>query len=151
MARSLSAQLPKDVVFLYPGNGLVAQRQRLMHARTDCRVRISRARRLPEIRAAIERAVAVVVDATGDHPQAVDAMLQAVARRGRDSVAVYTEHMHDGLELFVRMHGVLLLLGPMDGSEWDGFWEGRLPATTDEQPSTLPLWHPRSDRPRRAA
>jgi len=151
VAQSTSAQLSIEVVLLYPGKGLLAHAQRLMRARPDCRVRVSRARRLPEIRAAIGRAATVVVDATEDHAQAVDALLQAVARCGRDSVAVYTEQMHDGLEPFVRMRGVLLLLGPMDYFEWDGLWEGRLPATSAEQPSTLPLRRPRSDGPRRAA
>lgn len=33
-------------------------------------------------------------------------------------LAVYTERMHEGLERFVRVRGILLLLGPVEAAQW---------------------------------
>ena len=36
---------------------------------------------------------------------------------------MYSERMHEGLEMFVRSRGALLLLGPLSEAEWDAFFE----------------------------
>lgn len=59
-----------------------------------------------------------LLDATEHPAEAREALAQVVEDLGRDSVAVYTEQMHEGLEVFVRMQGVLLFLGPMGPEEW---------------------------------
>ena len=68
----------------------------------------------------------VLIDATDDHAQAIDVFLQAITQLGADAVAVYTEVVHDGLELFVRGHGSLMLLGPSFDGHLAKFFE-RLP------------------------
>jgi hypothetical protein len=142
-----------EVLLLYPGEHLESLARRWLRAHRECRLRVSGARSLPAIRRALEGATAVIVDATDDHAQAVDALLQAVARRGSKAVAVYTERMHDGLELFVRMQGALLLLGPINDREWDGFCRPRVQEALAERAATIPMRRPSpaSGWPRRAA
>ncbi len=69
-----------------------------------------------------------VIDASEDPAQAVDVFLQAVGMLGIGAVAVYVEKTHEDLELFVRMMGALLLLGPMSMEEWESFLDHRFPA-----------------------
>ena len=64
-----------------------------------------------------------VVDATEGPARATAAFVQLIAESGPDCVAVYTEKMHAGLELFVRSRGSLLLLGPMSDASWAGLFE----------------------------
>ncbi len=69
-----------------------------------------------------------VIDATEDPAQASDAFLQSVGVLSAEAVAVYTERIHDGLELLVRMLGAPLILGPMSMEEWDEFLEIKFPS-----------------------
>ena len=64
-----------------------------------------------------------IIDAT-DRPQEALATLARVhGASDRLTVAVYSERMHEGLELFVRQRGILLLLGPMEQHEWEALFE----------------------------
>ena len=58
--------------------------------------------------------------------QAADAFSEAAGQLGAGATAMYTECMHDGLELFVRSRGAQLLLGPLTDVEWDGFFSRTL-------------------------
>jgi hypothetical protein len=113
-----------DIVLFYPGRSLMEQIADWGRKRQDRAVVASFARSLPEIRGAMEKAGAVVVDATDDDAQATEAFSQAASRLGTAAAAVYTERMHEGLELFVRLRGALLLLGPLSEGEWEGFFAG---------------------------
>jgi hypothetical protein len=72
----------------------------------------------------------VLIDATEDPNRARVVLIQATADREDPSVAVYTEAVHAGLELFVRTRGGLLLLGPMNDACWEGVFEGVLQSNT---------------------
>jgi len=111
-----------DVLLLYPGESLRRQISCWALRHPGRNVAASFERSLPEIRKLLRRAGAVMIDATADDAQAIDAYLQSVMRLGADAVAVYTENMHDGLELFVRRHGSLVLLGPLFGEQWTDFF-----------------------------
>jgi hypothetical protein len=116
-----------QLVVFYPTQSLARQISAWSGRRGDCRVEIAGARRASEVRDVIDRADAVLVDATGDNVQAVDALVMALGGVGVAKTAVYTERMHEGLEPFVRRQGVLLLFGPLRGAEWEGFFERFLP------------------------
>jgi hypothetical protein len=88
-----------------------------------------------EIRRQIRRADFVVIDATEDHAQAADAFFQIYKALGSESMAVYTEIIHEGLEVLVRRLGVSLFLGPMAVSEWDDL-------IVHKFPRILPLYLP---------
>ena len=74
----------------------------------------------------------MLVDASDDHAQAIELFSQSVARLGSRRVAVYTERMHEGLELFVRTQGAWLLLGPLSEQQWEGFFSSMLPPAHQE-------------------
>lgn len=88
---------------------------------------VSFERTLPGIRKWARRAALAVIDASSDPAQGTDAFLQSVSVLTSDAVAVYTEKMHDGLELLVRTFGAPFLLGPMDMREWEEYLEHKFP------------------------
>jgi hypothetical protein len=90
-------------------------------------LQISHERSLSGIRQQINRADFVVIDATDDPAQASDAYFQIYKALGPESMTVYTNFVHEGLELLVRRLGVTLLLGPMSIFEWDDFFVHKFP------------------------
>ncbi len=88
---------------------------------------VSFERSLPGIRKSVRRAALAVIDASLDPAQGTDAFLQSVSLLTPDAVAVYTEKMHDGLELLVRTFAAQFLLGPMSMEEWEEFLEHKFP------------------------
>jgi hypothetical protein len=119
---------PRILVF-YPSRSLSDQLQAWSERRGERQMRISLERSLAGIRRQLERADFVLVDATDDPAQASDAYFQVYKILGPDSMSVYTDIMHDGLELLVRRLGVTLLLGPMSVPEWDDFFLHKFPET----------------------
>lgn len=113
----------REVVLLYPGDSLSQQAAAWGRNHADCAVRRSAVKSLPGIRSALHGADLALIDATDDYPQAIDAFSQARSQLGAEATTIYTERMHEGLEMFVRLHGSLLLLGPLGDAEWDGFFE----------------------------
>jgi hypothetical protein len=68
--------------------------------------------------AAFRQASVSIIDATENPGRAMDAFLRATVELEAVSIIVYTESMHEGLELFVRSRGAMLLLGPMPDAQW---------------------------------
>jgi hypothetical protein len=79
-------------------------------------------------------ATLAIIDASEDHAQAIDAFSQSVARLGAYKTVVYTEKMHEGLELFVRFQGSLLLYGPLSQVQWEDFFRRTLPPNEQSWP-----------------
>jgi hypothetical protein len=134
------AQLRSDVcdmLVLYPTQSLVRQIGAWSVRHGECRVETTATRSPREIRAALDRADMVLVDATEDHVQAIDAFALALGSRGASKTAVYTERMHEGLEPFVRQQGILLLFGPLSGAQWEGFFARLMPAGRQRLPGKL--------------
>ena len=71
-----------------------------------------------------------IIDATQCPEEAMPILSAAVELVGPKHVAVYTEVMHDGLEVAVREQGVLFYSGRMTDDQWDAF----MPRTEDEPP-----------------
>lgn len=119
---------PRIVVF-YPSRSLTGQLQAWSDQRDGRQMQISFERSLAGIRRQIQRVDFVLVDATEDPAQASDAYFQIYKILGPESMSVYTEIIHDGLEVLVRRLGVILLLGPMSVYEWDDFFLHKFPRT----------------------
>jgi hypothetical protein len=117
---------PKIVMF-YPSRSLAGQLNAWSDRHGGQQLHVSRERSLMEIRRQIRRVDFVVIDATEDHAQASDAFFQIYKALGSESMAVYTEIIHDGLEILVRRLGVPLLLGPLDVFEWDDLIAHKFP------------------------
>lgn len=96
----------------------------------ECNLRLSSAESLLEIYTASRRGTFVLIDAVKDPKRARLVMLQVTAAREAPAVAVYTEAADEGLELFVRTRGGLLLLGPMSSASWNGVFERVLQSST---------------------
>jgi hypothetical protein len=122
------------MLVLYPTPSLLRQVGAWSGRHAECRVESAAARAAGEIRKAIDRAEAVLIDATEDHVQAVDALALALGSFGASKTVVYTERMHEGLEQFVRLQGVLLLFGPLSGAQWEGLFERLMPGRRQRQP-----------------
>ncbi len=126
MIVSFSRPAETDVVLFCPSNSLMGQVSDCLgkwpgYTLGACIVRSS-----SEVREALGGARAVVVDADGDPARTTDAFLQAVGQLGACCVAVYAEETQEELELLVRQHGALLLLGPLSGAQWQGFFQKAL-------------------------
>ena len=113
---------PHVIGVFYPGLPLLRQVQHWAKRHAQCTVEPVFARSAPEMRAALLKSDVVLVDATHDHAQAVEAFSQALGYQGNRRTAVYSETLHDGLESFVRMQGSQLLFGPLADGQWNGFF-----------------------------
>jgi hypothetical protein len=119
MSNLISQQSAVSIAVFYPGN-------LLMHQVSDWAIHYPAhdfvfcfPRTAAEVRRVLRQSAIAIVDATDDPAQAMAAIAQATDLLERERVAVYTESIHEGLELFVRARGVLLLLGPMGNAPWD--------------------------------
>ena len=126
-----------DVLLFYPGESLKDQLGLWSSRHSDRQVETSFERSLPEIRRLLRNAGAALIDATEDPSQATDAFLQAVTQLGANAVTMYTERMHDDLEMFVRVRGSLFILGPLFEQQWDELIERLL--RTKGHPSVAQL------------
>lgn len=113
---------PSDIVLYCAGESLLSQVARHMPDHQYC-LRLVSAASCAEPDALPGFAAFSIIDAT-DHPAAAMAALEhALDLIDPDLLTVYTERMHTGLELFVRLRGVIMLLGPMSQQEWTSFFE----------------------------
>jgi hypothetical protein len=117
-----------EIAVFYPGDSLGEQVAAWVERHPECSVTSSYATGPAGIRNTLRTADLALLDATFDAAQMMPAFAQAVAKLGAAHVAVYTETMHEWLELAVRIRGVLLLFGPLSGEQWEGFFEKMLPA-----------------------
>jgi len=127
------------IVLFYPGRLLTDQIRDWAQRHGGCRATVSFERSLPGIRKWLRRAALAVIDASEDPAQASDAFLQSVGVLRADSVAVYTEKTHDGLELLVRMLGSPLLLGPLNSEAWEEFLEHKFPMLIPLDSAGVPI------------
>jgi len=112
-----------EVVLIYAGQPLVLQVAEWIRKHTDYTLRLVSAEAPVAVEAAVNSAAMVIIDGSKDPDGAIDVLEIAAERLGRQRIAVYTEKFHDGLEVLVRMHGCLMLPGPMSAFEWEGVFE----------------------------
>lgn len=109
-----------DVVLLYAEESLLLQIATLIEKTDWLSIRLVWSRNPVVIARSLADAVVAIVDATDYPGQAVATLEHCLTRLPHERVAVYTERTHQGLEVFTRVRGVQLLLGPMSQAEWDG-------------------------------
>ena len=140
------------IAICYPTESLSRQVALWARQHEDCEIEPVFGRSVLEIRRSLSGVDRVLVDASDDHAQAIELFSQSVAGHGSRHVAVYTERMHEGLELFVRTQGAWLLLGPLDNWQWEEFFSSLLPpAHRDAVPRRNPSQRPHQIPWRRAA
>jgi hypothetical protein len=121
-----------SIAVCYPTESLSGQLAQWACRHPDCGLEPVFGRLPLEIRRSLSGADMVLVDASDDHAQAIELFSQSIARLGSRRVAVYTERMHEGLELFVRTQGAWLLLGPLDDRQWEEFFSSMLRPSRQE-------------------
>jgi hypothetical protein len=126
----MSSQIPEEsapvIAVFYAGNSLMHQVSNWAIRHPNYDFALSFAQSLREIRSALLPAEVAILDATEDPGLAMTAFTQAITALEADCVAVYTETMHEGLEPFVRVSGVLLLWGPIGDAPWESQLERML-------------------------
>jgi hypothetical protein len=125
----MNQQSTPQILVFYPSRSLSGQLQIWSDQHGGRQVQFSFERSMAGIRRQLHRVDFVLVDATENPSQAADAYFQAYKTVGADAMSVYTDIVHDGLELLVRRLGVTLLLGPMSIAEWDDFFTHKFPRT----------------------
>jgi hypothetical protein len=119
MRSPLPEQSAPAIAVFYPGNSLMHQVSNWAIRYPAYDFTLCFAQSLHEIRSVLRRTAITIVDATEDPAWAVTAFTQALAALEADCVTVYTETMHEGLELFVRVRGAPLLFGPIGDTPWE--------------------------------
>jgi len=114
-----------DLLLVYPGVPLLTQVADWArdNGNTTVVLRILSSHDPLLIRAAVRHAAMVIVDATERPGAAMSAVESAIAHTSPTNIVVYTEQVHAGLELFTRVRGVALIVGPMSRPEWDAWLE----------------------------
>ena len=151
-----NAALP--VALLYPGDSLVQQTSDYCGRRLACEFQSSRADSPSELREVFRHTAISVIDATSDPDRAVAALELAAEMPDRHCPAVYTEKVHEGLELSVRSRGALLLLGPLSQPDWEGLFEAAWQSVgrefrfgflarqrTESDAASTVVWQPKQD------
>lgn len=115
-----------DVVLFYAGQSLLEQITEWEHDNGRISLSLASLSSTIGVRNATRAAATIVIDATVCPREAMLVLQHTLTTLPSEIIAVYTEKVHNGLELFVRVRGVMLLLGPMSLSEWDGFFAKRL-------------------------
>jgi len=119
-----TAEQDMEVVLFHPTGSLLSQVAQWSEQMPGVSLRVVRPTAVGSVRSTLTVPCVALIDATANLRSAL-AAVESVAALGRaKSAAVYTETMHDGLELFARMRAVLVLLGPMESDDWDGFFTG---------------------------
>jgi len=87
-------------------------------------LRVVRSRHPGIICNALDSAAFSIIDATEDSREALAILDEGISKGGRARIGVYTEIMHEGLEIPVRSLGVALWLGPCSESDWGSILDG---------------------------
>lgn len=112
----------RDIALYYPTESLLLQVAQWVHTHPYYHLRLVCSVHRGSVLAALKEAAAAIIDAT-ERPDAAANMLEQIGKTARSRVVVYTEFPHEGLELFVRVRGVMFLLGPMEPEHWESFFE----------------------------
>jgi len=113
----------RDVTLFLATESLVLQAAKWSERHPSFALRIVSSQLPGAVLRGLEDAAFSVIDATDRPQQALGLMQRGLERVGRQAIAIYTEIMHEGLEVLVRCAGVPLWLGPMAQSEWEASFE----------------------------
>ena len=123
------SDVKRDVVLFSPTESLLLQLAKWAGKHRGVELRLVSSTLPGNVNAALETAAFSIIDAT-IHPRTAMAILaRGVERLGPGKVAVYTEIMQEGVEVFTRTRGAVLLLGPISPDQWEALFENLEPAT----------------------
>ncbi len=126
---SITKHRNSSVVLLHAGESLLKQITRWGQLRPNADIQLADSALPSTLKPLLSDTTAAVTDAT-DQPEAAMQTLAGILSvlqrtESQMKLGVYTEKIYDGLEMFVRLRGILFLMGPMGPMgplEWDGFF-----------------------------
>lgn len=125
-----------DVALFYPGSSLVSQVVEWVRDRRRYCLRLAWSKRPAEIISVVDAAAMTIIEATEHPADAMMALEHVAARMPLPTIATYTERNHPGLEVFVRVRGIILLTGPMSDDRWAAFFQ-RAEAAWSDAPANV--------------
>lgn len=108
-----------DVAIFYPDDRLLSDLSEWFYRNPRFHLQVVLSRQMSVMRSIAAQATFSVINATQCLDSAINALGVALECAPCERILLYTERMHDGLELFVRCRGVLMLLGPASQIEWE--------------------------------
>jgi hypothetical protein len=108
-----------DVAIFYPDDRLLLDLAQWFHRNSRFHMEVVLSRQTSVMRSIAAQATFLVINATQCLDPAITALAVALECVPCERILLYTERMHEGLELFVRCRGVLMLLGPASQIEWE--------------------------------
>lgn len=118
-----------DVALLLASESLVLQLMRSCGPDRAPVLRVVRSTRHAVAGHVLASAAFSIIDATEDPRKALAILEEGIARGCQARIGVYTEIMHEGLEIPVRSLGAALWLGPCSEADW-GFILDAVEAST---------------------
>lgn len=111
-----------DVVLFYAEQPLLTQVAAWVRGEGSLSLRLVSSRDPLIVARALGDAVVAIIDATRQPGEAMAALERCLRSLSARQTGIYSEQMHHGLELFARVRGVQLLMGPLSPPEWDAFF-----------------------------
>ena len=108
-----------DVAIFYPDDRLLLDLAQWFHRNPRFHMEVVLSRQTSVMRSIAVQATFLIINATQCLDPAITALGVALECVPCERILLYTERMHEGLELFVRCRGVLMLLGPASQIEWE--------------------------------
>jgi uncharacterized membrane protein YecN with MAPEG domain len=108
-----------EIAVFYPTSALMLDLADWFGGHSRFAMRMVQSRQVNNIQGVFQRAAVAIIDATEALNAAITAMGICLEYLPPENIVVYTKCMHEGLELFVRTRGVLLVLGPISRIEWE--------------------------------
>ena len=108
-----------DVAIFYPDDRLLSDLSAWFARNPRFHMEVVLSRRMSVMRSIAAQATFSIIDATQCLDPAITALGVALECVPPERILLYTQRMHEGLELFVRCRGVLMLLGPASQIEWE--------------------------------
>ncbi len=116
-------RLHREITTFYAGEGLLVSLSDWASRHDGFSLRLLATPDPEVVRQSVAGVTLAVFDATERPGAAMAALEEALRQVPPRLCAVYTEAVHHGLEVFTRVRGVQMLLGPLDALEWDAVLE----------------------------
>lgn len=113
-----------DLALFQATESLVLQLMRSCGPHRTPVLRVVRSRHPDVVGNAFDASAFSIIDATADPREALAILDEGISRGSRSRIGVYTEIMHEGLEIPVRSLGVAFWLGPCSESYWGSIFDG---------------------------
>jgi hypothetical protein len=115
-----------DIAVLLPGESLLTQIADWAQRHSQFSLNVIHSAGRQAVLDAFQRAAKVVIDGSTQPALAMDVLDMSTTCVEANDILLYTERASAPLEIFVRVRGVALVLGPIVPSEWDAMLQSSI-------------------------